>query len=235
MDNKSADFMDKNLKHKLEQFFQKFTLLSFKKGEMILRAGDTPAGIFYLKKGLVRQYILSKRGEILVIHIFRPGSFFMMMWAINNTPNTYHFDALTPVDVWRAPLSDVRDFIKKEPELLFDLTSRLLTGLEGLLKRFEYLVLDPAYAKVASLLSYFAKTFGEKNGDGIEIKLPITHKEIASWIGTTRETASLQIEDFKRRGLITNKGRTLVVKDLFKLEQAAFTDTQNTSIPPIVN
>lgn len=226
--------MNSSVKHKLERFFQKYTPLSFKKSDVLLRSGDIPAGIFYLKKGLVRQYVLSKRGEILVIHIFRPGTYFLMMWAINNTPNTYYFDALTPVEVYRAPLSDVREFIKSEPELLFDLTSRLLQGLDGLLKRFEYLVLDPAYAKVASLLSYFAKTFGEKNGDGIEIKLPITHKEIASWIGTTRETASLQIEDLKRKGLIANKGRTLVIKDLPKLDQAAFVDTQN--IPPqIVN
>lgn len=227
--------MDKSLKNKLEQFFQKFTSLSFKKNDIILCAGDTPAGIYYLKKGLVRQYVISKKGEILVLHIFRPGTFFLMMWAINNTPNTYYFDALTPVEVWRAPLSDVREFIKGNPDLLFDLTSRLLQGLDGLLKRFEYLVFDPAYAKVALLLSYFANNFGEKNGDGISIKLPITHKEIASWIGTTRETASLQIEDLKRRGFITNKGRVLIVKDLAKLEQQSHIDTQNIPPPQIVN
>lgn len=223
--------MNKSLKNKLDRFFQQFTPLSFKKGDIILRAGDAPNGIFYLKKGLVRQYILSNKGEILVIHIFRPSSFFMMMWAINNTPNTFYFDATTSVEVWRAPLSDVREFIKKEPELLFDLTCRLLRGLDGLLKRFEYLILDPAYVKVASLLSYFAKTFGEKDGDGIAIKLPITHKEIASWIGTTRETASLQIEDFKKKGIIANRGRTLIVKDLTKLKQQACIDTQNIPTP----
>lgn len=222
--------MDKSVKNKLEQFFQKFTLLSFKKNEVILRAGDTPKGIFYLKKGLVRQYILSKKGEVLVIHIFRPQTFFLMMWAINDAPNSFYFDTLTPVEIWRAPLSDVREFVKSEPEILFDLTSRLLRGIEGLLKRFEYIVLDPAYNKVALLLSYFAKTYGEKNGEGIAIKLPITHKEIASWIGTTRETASLQIEDFKRKGLVSNKGRVLIIKNLEKLEQQIHSDTQKISI-----
>lgn len=222
--------MEKSLKNKLEHFFQKFTFLSFKKNEVILRAGDTPPGIFYLKKGLVRQYVLSKKGEMLVIHIFRPGTFFLMMWALNSTPNTYYFDALSTVEVWRAPLTDVREFMKGNPELLFDLTSRLLLGLNGLLKRLEYLVLDPAYVKVASLLSYFAKTYGEKNGDSIQIKLPITHKEIASWIGTTRETASLQIEDFKRKGLVSNKGRVMIIKNLAKLEQQIHSDTQNISI-----
>lgn len=220
------------MKNKLDEFFQKFTLLRFKKGELILRAGDAPAGIFYLKKGLVRQYVISKKGEVLVINIFRPGSFFMMMWALNNTANTFYFDAIAPVEVWRAPLVDVREFLKNEPEILFDFTTRLLRGLDGLLKRLEYLVLDPAYVKIASLLSYFAKTFGEKDGEGIVIKLPLTHKEIASWIGTTRETASLQLEDLRKKGIIATRGRTLVIKDPMILEkEASFENKPPVAVP----
>lgn len=231
LNNKSVAGMENSIKNKLEKFFQQFPLLAFKKSGVILSAGDTPAGVYYLKKGLVRQYVLSKKGEILVIHIFRPGSFFMMMWAINNSPNTYYFDAITPVEVFRSPLSDVRHFIKNEPDILFDLTSRLLLGLEGLLKRVEYLILDSAYTKVVSLLSYFARNFGEKNGEGIIIKLPITHKEVASWIGTTRETASLQIEALKRKGFLTNKGRMFIVKDLGKSDKEAYTESLKISGP----
>lgn len=210
---------------KTDTFFHKFTLLQFKKGEIILRADDQPVGVFYLSKGLVRQYLVSHKGEILVIHIFRPGAFFQMMWVINGTRNIYYYDAVTEAVLYRAPLKEVKEFIKKDPEILYDYTSRMLKGLDGLLQRLEHLVLDPAYVKIAALISYFARTYGEQNSDGIEIKLPVTHKEIASWIGTTRETASLQIEDFKRRGIISNRGRTLIVKDLVALDKVATLDT----------
>lgn len=218
------------MKSKLESFFQKYTLLRFKKGEIVLKAGDVPVGIFYIKKGLIRQYTISQKGEVLVINIFRPGSFFMMMWALNNEPNTFYLDAVIPSELWRAPLASVRQFLKSEPEILFDFTTRILAGLSGLLKRLEYLVLDPASVKIALLLSYFAQKYGEKDGADIIIKLPLTHREIASWIGTTRETASLQLEDFKRRGIITTRGRVLIIKDLARLEKEASFESKNPSI-----
>lgn len=213
--------MDTELNAKVEKFFSRYKLMHFEKHDIILRPSEPPPGIMYLKKGLVRQYVLSKRGDVLVVHIFRPGSFFLMMWAINNTQNTYYYDAITPVELWRAPLKEVNKFIKNDPELLYDLTHRILKGLEGILKRLEYLTFDSAFIKVSSLLSYFARNFGRKVKNGVIIEYPLTHREIAAWIGTARETVSLQIEDLIHKGLLTHKGRSIIVKDMKKLEKEA--------------
>lgn len=213
--------MDKTINRKVETFFKKYKPMKFGKKEIILRPDEDAPGIYFLKSGLVRQYTISKTGEVLVMHIFRPGSFFQMMWAINNTPNSYYYEAIIPVEVWRAPAKDVQGFMKKEPEVLYFFTSRLLKGLEGLLHRIEDLVLDSAYTKTASLISYFAKNFGQKEKNNIVIKVPLTHREIAAWIGTARETASLQVETFKKKGLIYYQGRSMVVTDLASLEKEA--------------
>lgn len=211
--------MQTSLQQKLKNFFQRYTKIAYKKGAVILRPEETPTGIYYLEKGYVQQYVISAKGDLLVIHLFKPGSFFMMMWAINNTANSYYFEAQTPVEAWRAPLTDVREFVKREPEILYDFTSRLLKGVSGLLKRLELLVLDPAYIKLISLLSYFAKSLGEKNGEDIVVRLPFSHKDIASWIGTTRETTSLQMEALKKKGLINYSRKTLIIKDIGRLEK----------------
>lgn len=215
--------MDEKMIKKVEAFFSKYRKVHYGKRDFILQPGEKIPGIMYLKNGLVRQYVLSKKGDVMVVHIFRPGAFFLMMWAINNTPNSYYFEAITPVEVWVAPLKDVKEFVKKDPEILYDFTSRILKGLDGVLKRFENLTFDPAYSKVASLLSYFARQFGKKKGNGTQIEYPLTHREVASWIGTARETASLQMEDLKRRGIITFKGRSIIVRDMKKLEKEAAT------------
>lgn len=212
--------MDKVTNSKLENFFKHYKPLHFSKKEIILRPDEEPAGIFYLKKGLVRQSTISKTGEVLIIHIFRPGSFFQMMWAINHTPNTYLYEAITPVEVFLAPCNVVSEFIKKDPELLYDLTSRLLKGLDGFLKRMEYLVFDSAYFKTAALISYYAKNFGEKNKKGIIIDMPLSHREIASWVGIARETVSLQMENLEKKGLISYHGRTLIINNLAGLENS---------------
>lgn len=210
----------------VDEFFSSRTLQKFKKGDVILRAGEASPCIYYLKKGLIRQYVISKRGDVLVIHIFKPGSIILLLWALYSNNNAYYFDAVTPVEVNCAAPRDVEEFMKKHSDILFQFTKRLLKGVSGLLTRVEALVLDPAYVKVSSLISYFARTFGEPEKDNIALKVPLPHREIAAWIGTTRETASLQIEELKRKGLIEYQGRTLIVKDLEKLEREAVTERE---------
>jgi CRP/FNR family transcriptional regulator len=157
----------------------------------------------------------------MVGHIFRPESFFLMAWAINNAANEYYFEAITPVETVKAPIRDVYKFIKSEPDILMDFTSRILRGLHGMIVRLEGLTFDTAYQKVESLLLYFAKKFGKKTVKGIVIDFPLTHREISSWIGTARETASLEIEKLKKNGIIIVSKRTIIIKDMKKLEKEA--------------
>ncbi len=49
--------------------------------------------------------------------------------------------------------------------------------------------------------------------------MPFTHREIASWIGTTRETASLQMERLMKIGLVRISGRQILLPDLEKLRE----------------
>lgn len=210
--------MDSILIKILDTFFGKFTKMKYKKGEIIMRAEDTPQGIFYLKKGYVRQFMVSQSGAMLMLQIFKPNSFFPLMWALNDTVNTYYYEAMTPVEVWRAPKAAVVEFLHEYPAVTFNLSRRLLMGLVGMQRRMEYLVMDNAYDKTLLLLLYLAQNLGEKEGKGVVLPVPVTHREISAWIGTTRETASLQVEMLKKRGLITYRKRQLFISSVKALE-----------------
>jgi CRP/FNR family transcriptional regulator len=206
---------------KLEGFFAPYQAVSYRKGESILRAEDMPYGVYYLKEGFVRQYLLSRSGETFIVHIYKPGSFFPLTWLINDTPNTFYFEAMTKAVVVRASKDTFLDFLKQHPDVLLYATQRLAAGLHGLVTRVSQLVLDDAFTKTVLLLLYYADNFGEKTAEGIAITVPLAHREVASWIGTTRETASLQMEQLKRKGIIATKGRSLTIKRLDLLEREA--------------
>lgn len=203
----------------IEAFFVRHQPMTYKKGELILRAEDAPFGVYYLQSGYVRQYLLSPSGETFIVHIYKPGSFFPLTWILNDTPNVYHFEAMTQVSVVRAPKDAFVEFLKAYPEALFYATQRLALGLAGFVSRVAQLVLDDAYTKTILLILYYADNFGEKTKEGIALKIPLTHREIASWIGTTRETASLQVETLVKKGLLFTRGRLLVVRDFTQLQK----------------
>jgi CRP-like cAMP-binding protein len=207
-----------NKTKEFENFYKQFTVRNYKKGEMIIRADDDPQGIFCLTKGYVRQYTMSKTGFELTLHILKPISYFPMVWAINGAPNVYYFEALTPVEVGRAPRDEVVNFIKDKPTLLFALMSELLEDYAETLTRVEHLVFSDAYRRVISVLLYIAKHFGEKSGNGIIVHHRFTQQDIATLVGVTRETASNEMGRLEKEGLIKYVEHSMVFGNIKKLD-----------------
>ena len=202
---------------KLEAFFTKYKHQTYKKGEILIRADDDPSGIFYLKKGIVRQYTISKDGEEQTLNLYKPPAFFPLMWAINNTPNTYYFEAVTDAEIYRAPKDKTLEFLKSEPEIMYDLISRLYRGMHGLLSRIEYLQSGDAYTKVIFALLNASYRFGEKK-DGSRVEISITHREISSLTGLTKETISRESAKLEKKELIINTNHLVIIKDIHMLE-----------------
>lgn len=204
---------------KLNSFFSKFKKYHYKKGEVILRGGDTPQGVYFIDKGYVRDYSISKEGEELTLIIFKSEDFFPMQWVFNDRINQHYFDAMSAVELWRCPKEDFISFIEENPEIFFELTSHITLRLSGIMQRMEYLVFGNAYEKVASILMICAERFGEKEGEEIIIQVSLTHKDIANLLGLTRETASIEIKKLERKNLIAYKRRHLVIKDVSGLKK----------------
>jgi len=201
-----------------ESFYKQFITREYKKGETLIRADDDPQGIFCLTKGYVRQYTISSTGIELTLHIHKPISYFPMVWAINGTPNVYYYEALTPVNVGRAPRDQVVNFIKDKPTVIFELMSVLLEDYAETLTRVEHLVFSDAYRRVISILLYIGKHFGEKKNEGIIINHYFTQQDIATLVGIARETASIEMAKLEKKGLIKHLGNSIFLENLKNLE-----------------
>lgn len=211
------DTMKPNKTEEFETFYEQFTIRDYKKGEMLIRADDDPQGIFCLTKGYVRQYTISKSGFELTLHILKPISYFPMVWAINGTPNVYYYEALSPVEVGRAPRDQVVNFIKDKPTITFALMSELLEDYAETLTRVEHLVFSDAYRRVISILLYLAKHFGEKSENGVMVHQRFTQQDIATLVGVARETAGNEMVKLEKKGLVTYVNHLMLFKSVRKL------------------
>lgn len=185
-----------------EVFYKQFSTREYKKGENLIRADDNPQGIFCLTKGYVRQYTISKTGIELTLQILKPITYFPLIWAINGAPNIYFYEALTAVEVGRAPKEQVVNFIKDKPAIILELMSKLLGDYAETLSRIEHLVFSDAYRRVISVLLYIAKHFGEEKKQGVIVDHRFTQQDIATLVGIARETASIEMGTLEKKGLI---------------------------------
>lgn len=203
---------------KIEEFFGKFRLIRYKKHEIILRAEEVPQGVYYLKRGYVRDYAISEQGDEFTLIIFKPGDLFPMGWVINNEPFIHYLESMTQTEIFRAPKEKFTSFMKANPEVLYLFTQRMLYRLMGFMDRMEHMAFGNAHQKLASILIICGQRFGIKEGKNILIQVPLTHKDLANLVGLTRETTSLEIKKFQKENLIGYRGKNIIIKNLRKLK-----------------
>src|SRR4030042_3089715 len=131
----------------LEIFFGNYPAQQYPKNTLIISQDEEPQGMYYLTEGYIRQYAKSSKGEILYVHVFRPGSCFPMMWLLTDVKHRYYNEAISSVTLKKAPVEAVKKLLDRHPEILEYFTERLLLGINGLLTRLDSLVLDTAYTK----------------------------------------------------------------------------------------
>lgn len=193
---------------------------------MILSSDEASSHIYYITSGYVRAYRISENGDELTLLILKPGDFFPMTYGLNSMPNIYYLEALTPLSAWRAPQDKFLSFLAASPDVFFALSTNIMDRFDGLLARMEYLVWSSAYTKIAAVLYICAKRFGEQNGTEVTLQIPLTHRDISTLVGLTRETTSLEMKKLEKKGLIRRKNKHLTIRNLAKLEQESLLNNQ---------
>jgi CRP-like cAMP-binding protein len=201
-DHSSKEIIENTVK----EFFSKYPQRHFKKGQILVYAGDDPDHIFYLVSGAVRQYDISDRGDEIVVNVFKPVAFFPMSWAINRTPNPYFFETTSDVELHVAPADDTVEFIKSNPEVMFNLLSRLYSGVDGLQRRMAHLMGGSARSRLLFELITECRRFGKLQDDGSTM-ISTSEIELAQRAGLSRETVNRELSKLKQNGAVyyTNK------------------------------
>lgn len=209
-----------NIKPKIEEFFSKCPKIEVEKGSVIIQPEEPLVYIYNLVSGYVKSYSINEEGIELVINIFKPGTYFPITETLAGITNNYYFEAATDVVLQKAPTKKVHDFVKSDAEVLFDLTKRISSGLEGFMIRTQYLIRSSAEKKVASSLVLLARRFGENILDNkVKINLPQTHEDIANLSGVTRETASIELKKLENEGLISSSKQIFLIHNFQELKE----------------
>ncbi len=219
------------LRHRLERFFENYSEIFKKKGETILRADEVPSGVFYLKEGFAKIYFVSEDGKELIISILSPGSFFPFSWVLSDLQNNYFVDLMTDATLLRAPREDFAEFLKKEPLLTFAVTEKMLLGFREWLTTTEKLIMSDAQQKICFTIYRVASSWGvvQKNGS-ILIDIPLTHQDIASLSGLTRETTSIKLKELERKGVLGRQKRKIIIKKYETLKDSFNSSFQDNCI-----
>jgi CRP-like cAMP-binding protein len=208
--------MPTEIAKKIEAFFELYPKQQFPKGHVLVHAGENPPGVFYLVKGSVREYDIANNGEEVVVNVFNPHAFFPMSYVVNRTPNEYFFEAAKDITVRQAPIDASLNFLTTNPDVLFDLLSRVFSGTDGVLRRLAHLMGGTAMSRLTFELIISCRRAGKASNG--EYRIMLKETELATRTGLTRETVNRQLRILKDQGLVEIIQGGLAIKKLDELE-----------------
>jgi CRP-like cAMP-binding protein len=189
------------------------TKLTYKKGEYIIRPGETPTSVYYVEEGLVKAFNISKYGEENLLSIRKKHEVFPLIWTLTGQERDIIYQTLVPTTVWRIDHDVYLTYIHTHPEILPPVVDMVTEMYRLHSERILNLAYRTVRERLVSFLITMVGRFGQESSDEILINVPLKHQDIASSINASRETASRELAFLERRGLITTKHSYITIKD----------------------
>lgn len=179
---------------------------------------QAPRGIYVLCEGQLKLSVSSSEGKALILRMAKPGEVLGLAAALSGNPHEVTAETMRPCQVAFIRRDAFLRFLAQHPEayqaVINQLSSHYNTACEQL-RTIGLSISTPE--RLAKLLLDFSAG-GQATKDGTRVELPLTHEEIAEFIGTTRETVTRTLSDFKTRHLVQLSGSTLVIQNRSALE-----------------
>lgn len=182
-------------------------------GAVLFLEKQDARGVFVLCGGQVKLSISSSSGKTLILRIAKPGEILGLMATLSGTVYEVTAETLHPSQVAFLRCDDFVRFIVKHPEAYQGVVRQFSSLYSGACEQLRTVGLSAsAPEKLARLLLEWSAD--SKDGKPTtQIKMPLTHEEIAEFIGTTRETVTRTLSEFKTRHLVALHGSTLSISN----------------------
>jgi len=193
---------------------------TFSPGQTIVLEGEPCQAVYFVIRGIVRTYRLSREGREQVLAYLGPGWLFNLVPALDGQPSPASVDALTGATLYTIPCERFRRIVREHHEVALAVMERLATEVRRLTDMVEDLALHTVRARLARFLLAQAEDPQPSHR--------WTQEEIAAHIGTVREMVGRTLRAFTAAGLIHRERGRVVVADREGLEREA-TGVEQTS------
>ena len=196
----------------------KFTGL-YPKGSLLFVEGEDPRGVFILCSGRAKLTTSSTEGKTLIVKIAEAGEVLGASATILGRPYEVSAETIEPSQLNFIKRDDFLKFLNSHSEACMHTAQQLSEKYHSAQREIRSLGLSQTTSeKLARLLLDWCHRTGEVTERGVRLKVLLTHEEIAQMLGTTRETVTRLLSDFKRRKIIDVKGSSLFVTNKAQLE-----------------
>lgn len=190
---------------------------AYPKGATLFMQGQPSNGVYVLCQGRVKLSTYSKDGKAIILHIAEPGEVLGLSATVSDSFHVATAEVIESCQVNFVRNAEFLSFLSRNAEACLSAVKQLSSNYQTAYLQICSLGLTSSVADKLALLFLGWCKASALDHDGIHLKISYTHEELAQMIGTSRETVTRLLKDFKDRKLITIDGSDLFIHDKKKL------------------
>ncbi|HTM88797.1 MAG TPA: Crp/Fnr family transcriptional regulator [Terriglobales bacterium] len=188
-------------------------------GAVLFVEGQSPRGMYVLCRGRVKLSTTSREGKTLILRIAEPGEVLGLHATVSGKPYELTAETLQASQLNFVKREDFLHFLQEHGDACLRAAQHLSQNCQSAYEMIRSLGLSHSVTeKMARLLLEWSGD-GETTKDGIRVKIALTHEEIAQLVGTSRETVTRVLGDFRKQQIAQLRGSTLLIRNKAALER----------------
>lgn len=205
--------LSNNQQHMLEQ---SATVHTASKGALLHNGSSDCLGLFIIRSGRLRAYILSDEGkEITIYRLFdRDICLFSASCIMSSIQFDVSIEAETDSEFWIVP-TDIYKKLLEESAAVANYTNQIMAS------RFSEVMWLIEQIMWKSMDRRLAEFLLEESGFCDSDNLHITHEKIANHLGTAREVITRMLRYFQLEGMVSLTRGSIELTNRTKLETLA--------------
>ena len=192
---------------------------AYPQGSVLFVEGQSARGVYIICSGRVKLSTTSRDGKTLILRMAQPGEVLGLHATVSGKPYELTAETLQPCQLDFIKRDDFLRFLQNHADACLNAAQHLSQNCQDAYEMIRSLGLSHSVSeKVARLLLEWAAD-GESTKEGIRIKVSLTHEEMAQLVGTSRETVTRVLGEFREKHLAQLRGSTLMIQDKAGLEK----------------
>jgi CRP/FNR family transcriptional regulator len=191
----------------------------YPEGSVVFLEGQDARGVYILCQGRAKLTTTNAEGKSMILKIAEPGTILGLHACISGKPYEVTVETLQPAQLAFIRRDDFLRFLNQHPDACLRAAEHLARDCQSAYEVIRSIGLSHSVSeKLARLLLQWSTDARVVDGT-IRLKLALTHEEMAQLIGTSRETVTRTLSEFKKQRVLEVNGSTLVIRNKAALER----------------
>ena len=187
----------------------------------LFHQGDDSSWVLILLSGRVKVVSLTPDGREVLVALRGPGDLVGELSAIDGGPRFGTVSTLEPAEALALRRAAFLSFLETHPQAALAVVRLFASRLRDAGAHVTEIAAYDVVGRLARRLLDLGERYGETMDERVEITLPLSQEELATWVGCSREAMSRALQLLRRLRLVETGRRRVTILDVEALRRTA--------------